>query len=110
MSHTEQLYLIIRWVDSIYIVHEEPIGLFKVPDTKAETLFTMIKDLLVRYSLPVNMGVATWFLTINPAVLPVHCCTHSLNLCLQVVGRNIILIRNALELGMKLESELKGSV
>lgn len=38
VSHTEQLNLCIRWVDSKYGVYEEPIGLFRVPDTKAETL------------------------------------------------------------------------
>ena len=116
VSHAEQLNLCIRWVDSKYVIYEEPIGLFRVPDTKAETLFTVIKDLLIRCSLSIDMcqgqaydgaanmqghhrsGVATRFLAINPAAVPVHCYTHSLNLCLQDIGRNIICIRDALEL------------
>ena len=96
MCHTEQLNLSIRWVDSKYSVYEEPVGLFRVPDTKAETLFTVIKDLLIRCSLSIDMcrgqaydgaanmlghrsGVATRFLAINPSALPVHCYAHSFN-------------------------------
>ena len=44
--HAEQLNLSIRWVSDSYEVHEDPIGLCGVPDTKAETLFQIIKDLL----------------------------------------------------------------
>lgn len=31
-------------VDDNYKIHEDPVGLFRVPDMKAETLFTVIKD------------------------------------------------------------------
>ena len=82
--------------------------------TKAETLFIVIKDLLTRCNLPFDLcrgqaydgpanmqgkrtGVAARFLDENPAAIPVHCFTHSLNLCLQDVGRNIVCIRDALE-------------
>ena len=97
--HTEQLNLSIRWVSDNYEVHEDPIGLCRVPNTKAETLFHVIKDLLIRCNLPLalcrgqvydgaaNMqgrrtGVATRIKSEQPAALPVHCCAHSLNLCL----------------------------
>ena len=36
---TEQPNLSIRWVSDEYEVHEDAIGLCRVPDTKAETLF-----------------------------------------------------------------------
>ena len=42
-------------------------------------------------------GLATRILPDNSAALPVHCYAHSLNLCLQDVGRSIICIRDALE-------------
>ena len=115
VCNNEQLSLCIRWVDNMYVIREETIGLFRVPDTKAETLYVVIKDLLVRCSLSIEMcrgqaydgaanmqgcrsGLATRILSDNPAALPVHCYVHSLNLCLQDVGRNIICIRDALEL------------
>lgn len=114
INQAEQLNVSIRWVDDNYCAHEDPIGLFKVPDTKAETLFKVIKDLLIRCNLPLalcrgqaydgasNMqgrrtGVATRVLSEQPAAIPIHCCAHSLNLCLQDAGRKLICIRDALE-------------
>ena len=113
--NTEQLNLSIRWVSDEYEVHEDPIGLCRVPDTKAETLFKVIKDLLIRCNLPLalcrgqaydgaaNMqgrrtGVATRIKSEQPAAIPVHCCAHSLNLCLQDAGRKLVCLRDALEI------------
>jgi len=53
--HTEQLNLSIRWVSDDYEVYEDPIGLCRVPDTKAEIMFTVIKDLLIRCNLPLAL-------------------------------------------------------
>ena len=103
---TEQLNVSIRWVSDDYEVHEDSIGLCRVPDTKAETLFKFIKDLLIRCNLPLAMcrgqaydgaanmqgrrtGVVTRVSNEQPAALPVHCCAHSLNLCLQDAGRKL---------------------
>ena len=36
-------------------LHEDPIGLCRVPDTKAETLFKVLKDLLIRCNLPLAL-------------------------------------------------------
>ena len=113
--HTEQLNLSICWVSDNYEVHEDPIGLCRVPNTKAETLFYVIKDLLIRCNLPLalcrgqaydgaaNMqarrtGVATRIKSEQPAALPVHCCAHSLNLCLQDAGRKLVCLSDALEI------------
>ncbi len=45
VCHTEQLNLSIRWVGDDYEAHEDSIAFFRVPDTKSETLFDVIKDL-----------------------------------------------------------------
>ena len=45
----------IHWVDSSYnIIHEAALGLIQLPDTKAMTLFGIIKDVLLRCSLPIT--------------------------------------------------------
>lgn len=54
VCNAEQLNLSIRWVNDMCEVHEDPIGLYRVPDTKAETLF---KDILIRCNLP----LALWY-------------------------------------------------
>ena len=88
--NTEQLNLSIQWVDNNFDVHEEPVGLFRVPNTADGTLFEVVKDLFTRCNLPFNMcrgqaydgaanmqgkrtGVATRFLAMNPAAA--HQCT-----------------------------------
>ena len=112
--NSEQLNLSIRWVNADYTIQEDAVGLFRVPDTRAETLFSVIKDLLIRCNLPMSLcrgqaydgasnmqgrrsGVATRFRNENPAAIAVHCCAHSLNLCLQDIGRKLPCIRDALE-------------
>ena len=49
---TEQLNVSIRWVNDNYEVDEDPIGLCRVPNTKADTLFILIKDLFIWCNLP----------------------------------------------------------
>ena len=46
-TDTEQVVLVIRWVDGQLIVHEEFIGLYSVPAIDADTLTSVIKDSLV---------------------------------------------------------------
>lgn len=89
VCNTEQLSLFIRWVDNMYLICEETVGLFRVPNMKAETLYAVMKDLLARCSLSIEMcrgqaydgaanmqgcrsGLATQILSDNPAALPVH--------------------------------------
>ena len=106
----EQLNLTIRYVDDDYIISEDSIGLFSLPDTKASTLHLDVKDMLLRCNLPlplcqgqaydgasamqgVRKGLATLIKNEVPAAVPVHCLAHSLNLCLQDVSRQIPFLR-----------------
>ena len=57
ISHNEQMCIAIRWVDSSYTVHEAAIGLVQLPDTRALTLFKVIKDVLIRCSLLISSCV-----------------------------------------------------
>ena len=49
ISHNEHMNLAIRWVD-----YDDTLGLFQLPDTKAATIFSVIKDMLTRCSLPLS--------------------------------------------------------
>ena len=53
ISHNEQLSLSIRWIDSHYTIHEDTLGLVQLENTRARTLFSVIKDILIRCSLPI---------------------------------------------------------
>ena len=41
----------IRWVDNNLEAHEEFIGLHRIPNTEADTLVNIIKDILLRLNL-----------------------------------------------------------
>ena len=95
-------------------MHEIPLGLVQLPNTTASTLFHVIKDVLLRCSLPiancigqaydgaantsgVHNGVQTLIKKETNHCLYVHCFAHSLNLCVQEVAKKCALIRNCME-------------
>ena len=111
----EQFNLSIRYVDDKYDSYEDAVGLFALPNTTAETLSTVLKDLLIHCDLPLSCcrgqaydgaaamqgrrkGLATLIRKEVPAALPVHCLAHSLNLCLQDAGRQIQALRDAIDI------------
>lgn len=53
--HNEVMSISVRWVDTHYDIHEDVLGLVQLPDTKSETLFSVIKDVLIRCTLPLSM-------------------------------------------------------
>lgn len=114
ISRHEQMSLTIRWVDKGYAIHEDVLGLFQLPDTRAATIFSAIKDILIRCTLPIvqcrgqafdgasnmsgaNNGVQALVKGENSKALYVHCLAHSLNLCLKDVTNSCIMIRNAMD-------------
>jgi len=42
--NSEQLNVSIRWVNNSYEISEDSIGLWRVPDTRAETLYKVISE------------------------------------------------------------------
>lgn len=114
VANREQLNLSIRWVNNDYEINEDPVGLYCLPNTKAETIHFVVLDILTRCSLSLEMcrgqaydgasnmqgvrtGLATRIKKDYPAALSVHCLAHCLNLCLQEEGRKLPFIRDALD-------------
>ena len=97
------------------MVHEDSVGLFRMPATDASTIAAVIKDILIRTSLPLSLcrgqayngasvmqgkrtGVATRLQEEEEAALPVHFLTHSFNHCLQVAGRKSTVICDSMDI------------
>ena len=116
----------IRWVNSRYEISEDPLGLIQLPNTKAETLFGVVKDVLTRCSLPIVMcrgqaydgasnmsgvrnGIQAQVKREADRALYVHCFAHSLNLCVQEVSKGIELIRNVMDFIYQLVQLIKFS-
>ena len=53
-SNKEQMVLCMRWVDENLIPHEEFIGLHARPDTSADEIVAIIKDILLRMNLRIE--------------------------------------------------------
>ncbi len=126
VANREQFNLSIRWVNAEYEISEDPVGLYALPNTKADTLYTVLTDILTRCSLPLSMcrgqaydgasnmqgrrnGLATRIKNEIPAALPVHCLGHCLNLCLQDAGRKMPCLRDALDLVREIVKLIKYS-
>lgn len=126
VSHNEVMCISVRWVDVNYDIHENVLGLVQLPDTKSETLFRVIKDVLIRhtpsllmrceqaYDGAANMsgirsGVQALVNKECDRALYVHCLAHSLNLCEQKVSKSVDLLRNVLNLMFELGKLIKFS-
>ena len=126
ISHNEQMNIAIKWVDSNYDVHEDTLGLVHLPDTKATTIFSVIKDLLTRCSLPLSQcrgqafdgasnmsgirnGVQALVKQEEARALYVHCLAHSLNLCVQEVTKKCVIMRNVMDFIYELVQLIKFS-
>ena len=55
---SEQLNISIRYVDDDYTINEDSIGMFALPDTYAETISSVIRDIHLRCCLPISLYVA----------------------------------------------------
>ena len=126
VNNREQLNLSIRWVIDGYEVSEDSIGLYVLPNTTSNVLYSVVTDILTRCDLPLalcrgqafdgaaNMqgkrnGLATKIRSKVPAAVPVHCLAHCLNLCLQDAARKLPFLRDALDTTKELAQLIKFS-
>jgi len=106
ISNTEQLVFCVRWVDDDLEVYEDFIGMHPLPNTTADEIVRVIKDILLRMNLRVEnargqcydgaaamsgpkSGVATQIKSLNGKCLYTHCYGHALNLAVGDVIKNI---------------------
>ena len=100
ITNLEQLSFCLRSVTDTLDVQEDFLGFYQVNDIKSETLVHTIKDILVRFNLPINdcrgqtydgasnmlgkkSGVATQIKAIQPKAIVTHCHGHSLSLAVK---------------------------
>ena len=113
-TRQHQLGISIRWVDELFVVHEDFLGLYLLPKDDAETITRLIKDCLLRSSLLITncrgqcydgasvmaghvSGVSKRIAEEEPRAVFVHCMAHSLNLALQESARQWPIYRDMLD-------------
>ncbi|XP_025108809.1 zinc finger MYM-type protein 1-like [Pomacea canaliculata] len=118
ISNREQLVICIRWVTEQYEVLEEPVGLLQLDNSSAVTIFSALKDCVIRLNIPVEkcrgqaydgastfQGYTSWvakrFRDEVPSAISVHCLAHSVNLVLQETAKRSRLLEMHLILPRK---------
>ena len=54
VTDCKQFIICLRWVDKGFDTHEDFIGIYNVDNIKAETLATVIQDVLIRLNIPLS--------------------------------------------------------
>ena len=114
ISNKEQLTICIRWIDKHHEVSEDFLGFFSIPDTGAETIVSVIKDVLLKLQLSLaycrgqcydgasNMlghktGVAKRIQDVQTKARSTHCHGHSLSLSVKDTVKNCKLLLNTMD-------------
>ena len=122
----EQLTFCIRWADDNSVAHEDFIGLHPIPDTSADEIVAVIKDILIRMNLKIEnargqcydgaasmagkrLGVATQIKTLNNKCLYTHCYGHALNLAVGDVFKGIPCLDSVFRTALEISKLVKKS-
>ena len=125
-SNREQLVLCVRSVSDHYEIFEDQIGLIQLENTTADTIYSSLKDGLLRLGIPFDKcrgqaydgarnfqghinGVAKKFHDDNVAAISVHCLAHCVNLCLQEIAVSSQPVKEALSFSMEIIQLIKYS-
>lgn len=125
-SNEEQLTIVLRQVTEELLVHEEFIGLYKVPNIEAATIFGEIQDVLKELNIPVaklrgqcydgasamsssKRGVAKLVCDLEERAIYTHCYGHALNLAAGDTLKQCKLLKDALETTREITKLIKYS-
>lgn len=110
-SNKEQLVVCLRFVNAVsLVVQEEFIGLYHCPNIKADTIVSVIQDILLRLNLNISLcreqcydggsnmagsknGVKAQILRQEPRALFTHCYGHALSLSIADCIKNTTVLR-----------------
>lgn len=126
ISRLEQVSVCLRIVHADLSVEEIFTGFYSTDNTKSETLFNLVKDILLRYNLnfcdmrgqcydgAANvsgriLGLQTRIQEVEPRALYVHCTAHSLNLAVQDAMEQVLCVKNFLGIAKDLITFVRDS-
>uniref|UniRef100_H2ZVP5 TTF-type domain-containing protein n=1 Tax=Latimeria chalumnae TaxID=7897 RepID=H2ZVP5_LATCH len=126
ISVREQVSICFRIVNKDFDTEEIFFGFYNTSDTTSQTLYTLLKDVLLRFDFPLEKcrgqcydgatnvagcrrGLQALVQEDEPRAVYVHCLAHTVNLVVQDVAQNIVACRNFLTLIHELISLVKNS-
>jgi len=126
MANIEQVVVCLRWVNEIFEVHEEFVGLYQVEAIHSEKIFEVITDVMLRLNLcmskirgqcydgasvmtGVKSGVVARLNAAEPRAVFTHCYGHALNLACADTFRKCKLMQDALDTTHEITKLIKKS-
>ena len=114
VSTNEQVLIVLRWVDQHLDIHEDFVGLYATDSIAADSLVSIVNDVLLRMNLQLNncrgqcydgaanmkgsrSGLATQIMKEESRAVYTHCYGHALNLACQDTIRHVKLVRDAID-------------
>ena len=127
ISEKEQLTICIRWIDKHLEVSEDFLGFFNMPDTGAETIVRVIKDVLLKLQLSLGycrgqcydgasnmLGhktvLAKRIQDVQPNAHSTYCHGHSLSLSVKDTVKNCKLLLNTMDTAKEVVTLIKFSL
>ena len=110
----EQFIICFRWVDKGFNTHEEVIGIYNVDSIKADTLVTVIKDVLFRWNISLSNARGQWhdgaknmcgirngvfdkILWEKSKAFFTHCFGHALNMAVGDMVKNVRFLKDSMD-------------
>ena len=126
VARLEQVSICVRFVEEDFTIREEFLGFYETKSTTSETLFKVVKDVLIRFGLDINnvrgqcydgaanvrgykSGLQTKLIEEEPRALFVHCAAHRLNLAVQDNLQEIQIVRDFIGVAQNLINFVKDS-
>ncbi len=126
MANIEQVVVCLRWVNEIFEVQEEFVGLYQVESVHSEKIYQVITDILLRLNLcmskvrgqcydgasvmtGVKSGVVARVKAAEPRAVFTHCYGHALNLACADTFRQCKLMQDALDTTHEITKLIKKS-
>lgn len=126
LKRHEQVSIVLRYCDNSLNIHESFLGLYRTENTDGESLYRLLKSVLISFGLKVEdlrgqcydgaaamrgqySGVAKRIRDENNLAMYVHCYAHVLNLCLVDVSSAVIAVRNMFGVLNKLHTFIEAS-
>ena len=114
VARKQQMSISLRWIDSLFAIHEDFVGMYEVEKADAVHLSGMLLDAIKRFGLDISnirgqgydgasvmagsqSGVAKRISDIESRALFVHCSGHCMSLAVQDAARSIALVRDTIE-------------
>ena len=125
-SNQEQFLICFIWVDKDFNTHENFIGIYDVNNIKADSLVTVIKDVLIRLNIPLsnargqcydgakNMcgiknGVSNKIISENTKAFLTRCFGHALNLAVGDMVKNARFLKDSMDTTYDISNLIKKS-